>query len=442
MKSAYFRLALLGATLLLAGCASTPQAVPKPFVPEVLSAAERQAAYDEVVMLIQTRYIDAKHNGVDWAAAAARYREPALRAPDDKRFWEQLNRLVGELKDAHSRVLSPLDIKATREQRGSHGLEVRQREERWLLASVAANSQAALLGLRPGQQVLQVDGLPVQQWWSQQAEKVRGSSTERSRQVLINGELNGGDVGSERLLQLRRSDGSEFEVALRQDALQGGGVRAHLLKDGTGYLRFVGFASGLRTELDHALRRLAGAKSLVIDLRSNPGGDLKLTTELLGWFLPPGEAGKVVTRDNKRLTALLGLMDVTPDLLIKAQAQQLKQPLAVLIDERSASAAELMAGALQAKGRARVFGATSCGCLLGTRSSGENLRGGGRLLFSEIELLIDGQPRIEGVGVVPNEAVWADPGALLLGRDAVLDAARAWLDAQPASLKSSVSPPA
>jgi len=418
---------LIGA-LLLAGCASRPQSVPQPFVPEVLSAADRQAAYDEVVALIQTRYIDARHNGVDWAAAAARYRDPVLRAPDDKRFWEQLNRMVGELRDAHSRVLSPLDLKATREQRGSHGLEVRQRDDRWLLVSVAGNSQAALLGLRPGQQLLQVDGLPVQQWWSQQAEQVRGSSTERSRQVLINGKLNGGDVGSERLLQLRRSDGSEFEVALRQDALQGGAVRAHLLKDGTGYLRFAGFASGLRTELDHALRRLAGAKTLIIDLRGNPGGDLKLTTELLGWFLPPGEAGKVVTRDNKRLTALLGLMDVTPDLVIKPQAQSLKQPLAVLIDERSASAAELMAGALQAKGRARVFGATSCGCLLGVRQ-GESLRGGGRLVFSEIELLVDGQPRIEGVGVQPNEAVWADPGALLLGRDAVLDAARAWLAA-------------
>lgn len=428
-------LALLSSALLLAGCASTPPAPPKPFVPEALSADDRQAAYAEVVSLIQTRYIDAKHQGLDWAATAERYRDRVLRAPDDKQFWEQLNRLVGELKDAHSQVLSPLDIKATREQRGSHGLELRQREDRWLLAHVAGSSQATLLGLRPGQEVMQVDGLPVQQWWSQQAELVRGSSTERSRQALINTRLNDGDVGSERRLQLRRGDGSEFAVTLRQDALQSSAVRAHLLQDGTGYLRFAGFAAGLRTELDHALRRLSSARGLVLDLRGNPGGDLRLTMELLGWFLPPGEAGKVVTRDNKRLTALLGLMDVTPDLVIKAQAQRLKQPLAVLVDERSASAAELMAASLQAKGRARVFGATSCGCMLGVRQ-GEELRGGGRLVFSEIELQVTGQARIEGVGVVPNEPVWADPGALLLGRDAVLDAARAWLDAQPAPLKS------
>ncbi len=415
---------------LLSACSNTPRAVPKPFVPDVLSAEDRKAAYDEVVGLIQTRYIDAQHNGVDWAAVAERYRERVLKAADDKRFWDELNRMVGELKDAHSRVMSPLEIKATREQRGTHGLELRPREERWLLTSVAGNSQAALLGLRPGMQVLQVDGLPVQQWWSQQAEQVRGSSTERSQQLLVNGKLNGGEVGSERQLQLRRGDGSEFAVTLRQDALQSPGVRAHLLKDGTGYLRFAGFATALRTELDHALRRLAPAQGLVLDLRGNGGGDLKLTTELLGWFLPAGEIGKVTTRDNKRLTALLGLMDVTPDLNIKPQAQRLQQPLAVLIDERSASAAELMSAALQAKGRARVFGATSCGCLLGTRSNGEGLRGGGRLMFSEIELLVHGQPRIEGVGVIPNEAVWADPGALLLGRDAVLEAARAWLEAQ------------
>ncbi|WP_374658967.1 S41 family peptidase [Inhella sp.] len=411
----------------LTGCANTPRAVPKPFVPERMSAEDRQAAYAEVVTLIQTRYIDASHNGVAWSAVAERYRQKVLDAPDDRRFWEELNRLVGELKDAHSRVLSPLDIKATREQRGNHGLEMRPRDGRWLLTQVAGSSQAALQGLRPGLQVLQVDGQPVQQWWAEQAEKVRGSSTERSQQVLINGKLNGGEVGSERRLQLRRSDGSEFEITLRQDALQAPAVRSHLLPDGTGYLRFMAFGGALRTDLDHALRRLAPAKGLVLDLRGNPGGDLKLTTELLGWFLPPGEVGKVVTRDNKRLTALLGLLDITPDLQVKAQAQRLQQPLAVLIDERSASAAELMAAALQAKGRARVFGATSCGCLLGVRGQGEALRGGGRLVFSEIELLVDGQPRIEGVGVVPHEAVWNDPGEMLLGRDAVLAAARQWL---------------
>lgn len=418
-----------GLLALLSACSTAPIAPPKPFVPGVLSPADRQAAFDEVVQLIQSRYVDAQHNGVDWGAVAARWREPVLKAADDARFWRELNRMVGELKDAHTQVRSPLEEKATREQRGAHGLSLRPHEGRWWLTQVSPVSQAALLGVQRGQQVLAIDGVPVADWWARQAAEVRGSSTERSQAVLVNRVLNGGEVGSERRLQLRRPDGGEFSVTLRQDALVHPAVRTHLLADGSAYLRLDSFNRLWRTELDHALRRLAPAKSLVLDLRGNNGGDLRMAVEFLGYWLPSGSAGKVLTRDNQRLTALLGLLDVTPTLDIKAQPNGLKLPVALLIDERSASAAELVAGVLQARGRVRVFGATSCGCVLGVRR-GEELRGGGRLVFSEVDLLIDGNRRLEGVGVQPDEALWSDPAALQRGEDPVLNAARAWAAGQ------------
>jgi carboxyl-terminal processing protease len=430
---------VLLAALLLGACASTPPVPPKPFVPEKLQPENRSAAFEEVAKLIREEYVDPRLNGVDWAEITTRYRGKALNAADDEAYWKELNRMVGELRDAHSRVVSPMEAKATRDQRGTHGLRVQPHQGRYLVMGVNGNSQAALLGLRPGSELLAVDGQPAAEWWAQQAAEVRGSSTERSKQGLINQALNAGAVGSTRVLRVRSAEGKEREFTLRQDVLQHLLVRSHQLADGTGYLRFAGFQPAVAGELGLALRRLSATDRLVLDLRGNPGGQLKMTLQLLGWLLPPGQAGKVVTRDNKRLTALAGLLDVTPTLEITAQPLRLEQALAVLVDEGSASGAELAAAVLQSRGRARVFGSTSCGCLLAVRK-GRDLPGGGQLMFSEVDMLIDGSKRIEGVGVMPDEPVFADPVAMVQGRDAVLDAARAWLAQQPAKPTAQPTP--
>ncbi|KPF60231.1 hypothetical protein D621_02085 [beta proteobacterium AAP51] len=423
-------LATLMTALLLGACATPPAQPPQPFVPEALRADSRLQAFDEVARMVRDEYVDPRLNGVDWAAITQRYRSKAMLAPSDELFWKELNRMVGELKDAHTRVVSPMEARATRDQRGNHGLRVQPHEGRTLVMGVNGSSQAALLGLRAGMELLAVDGQPVAAWWAQQAQEVRGSSTERSQLSLINHALNSGEVGSRRVLRVRGPEGQEKEITLRQDVLQHPLVRSHLLADGTAYLRFAGFQPAAAAELNLALQRLAGAERLVLDLRGNGGGQLRLTLQLVGWLLPPGSGGSVITRDNKRLTAMAGLLDVTPKLDIPAQPLRLEQPLAVLVDEASASGAEFTAALLQSRGRARLFGTTTCGCLLVVRPS-RGLPGGGQLLLSEADMLIDGSRRIEGVGVVPDEAVFADPAALLRGRDAVLEAARTWLAQQP-----------
>jgi carboxyl-terminal processing protease len=102
-------------------------------------------------------------------------------------------------------------------------------------------------------------------------------------------------------------------------------------------------------------------------------------------------------------------------------------PLAVLVDEGSASASELTAGVLQDQARGRVFGSPSCGCLLGVRSSGEELPGGGRLLFSQFDMQIGNRPRVEGVGVIPDVPVQPSTRALQAGQDTVFETAQAWV---------------
>lgn len=424
-------LAPIALAALLAGCA-TPAQQRAPYVPTTLSATDRQAAFDQVWKTINEDYVDGRHNGVDWKSVGERYRPRVLATKDDEAFWRELNLMVGEMRDAHTLVRSPLEVNGKATQRGWHGLTLARVDGQLIVKSVASNSQAQLLGVRAGMKLAQIDGEAAEAWWQRTAGEVRGSSTEKSNFALVQQTLNARPVDS--LLRLRFERGAApLELTLRQDPLQPFGVRAHWLDSGLGYLRFGGFNTGFEQGLETSLVRLAGAKGLVLDLRENGGGSLKLTMQLLGWLLPPGKAGEVFTRDNRRLSALFGLLDVTPTLEIKPQEKRLTLPLAVLIDERSASAAELMAGVLQDQGRARVFGEASCGCLLMVRGAGQSLPGGGRLVFSEADLRIGKDKRIEGLGVQPDEPVPPATAALLAGRDLALEAAQAWLLKQAAS---------
>lgn len=438
---------------LLSACAAPPRPV-VPYVPQALGLEQRQAALQQVWLTIKNEYVDPQHNGVDWDAVGQRYRSELLRSSvDDDAFWRGLNRMAGELRDAHTSVRSPLEVNATVQQRGNFGLALLKLDGGWVMGGLSGASQAALLGVRPGHRLLKIDGQDIETWWKAASLAVRGSSTDRSNFTLVMRELNARPVGSTLALTLQRppagnsqdratdsansantADGKDgiYTVTLKQDPLSPvqGLLRTHLLASNLAYVRFVTFNPVVMPELQASFKRMAGAQGLVLDLRGNGGGSFKMAVDLMGWLLPQGgPVGEIVTRNNQRLTSLLGLVDVTPNLSVTLQAQPLKMPLAVLLDENSASASELLAGVLQDRGRARVFGTTSCGCLLGVRSGGLPLPGGGRLLMSQFDVRIGAAPgkRIEGKGVQPDEAVPWTVATLQGQRDVVFEAAQAWL---------------
>ena len=425
---------------LLSGCA-TPPRPSGPYVPQALGMEQRQAALQQVWSTIKNEYVDPQHNGVDWDAVGQRYRSELLRSSvDDAAFWRGLNRMAGELRDAHTSVRSPLEVNATVQQRGNFGLALLKLEGGWVMGGLSGASQAALLGVRPGHRLLQIDGQDIEAWWKVASAAVRGSSTDRSNFTLVMRDLNARPVGSTLVLTLQRpSTGNSpadkdsiYTVTLKQDPLSPvqGLLRTHLLASNLAYVRFATFNPVVMPELQASFKRMADAKGLVLDLRGNGGGSFKMAVDLMGWFMKEGgNMGEIVTRNNQRLTALLGLVDITPDLVVKPQAQPLNMPLAVLLDENSASASELLAGVLQDRGRARVFGTTSCGCLLGVRSGGLPLPGGGRLVMSQFDVRIGAPPgkRIEGLGVTPDEPVPWTVATLQGQRDVVFEAAQAWV---------------
>ncbi len=223
----------------------------------------------------------------------------------------------------------------------SLGLTLGLREGGPYIVAVAGGGPADRAGVRLGSALRAIDGRP--------------TADVAFRELL--GPLRRA-AGETTVLTLQRpGEPKPEEVPLVHRVVEDVSVAEAKLWDeaGTGYVRLAGFGPRSARELTAALDELedAGMKSLLLDLRGNPGGDLYQTVEILGLFLPP--ATEVVITRGREGEAAEPL--ATPE----RQRRKRDYPLAVLIDKGSASASELTAGALQDLKRATVVGETSYG---------------------------------------------------------------------------------
>jgi carboxyl-terminal processing protease len=193
-------------------------------------------------------------------------------------------------------------------------------------------------GLGPGDEILAINGIRLDQLEMEQLIGLLGEA--RREQVRL-------DVrrpGNARLLQF----------VLTPEDMQAPSVeRAFLIRPGIGYIRVASFDVETGQQVREAIEKLGGAdlKGLVLDLRNNPGGALPAALEMASLFLSPGQTilsvqGRAVAGKQEKATA---------------QGLSYKFPLAVLVNGRSASASEIVAGALQDHDRATIVGETSYG---------------------------------------------------------------------------------
>jgi carboxyl-terminal processing protease len=168
-----------------------------------------------------------------------------------------------------------------------------------------------------------------------------------------------GDKGTEVTITVQRpSEGSTFDVTLKRDEVPTSSIRvAYMIEAGTGYIRIANFTSTTARELDESLRALEsqGMRRLVLDLRSNPGGLLDQAVEVSKRFLP---SGKLLVYTRGRVHGS------DQDYIAAKDAERPDVDLVVLVDRHSASASEIVAGAVQDHDR---------GLLVGERTFGKGL---------------------------------------------------------------------
>jgi carboxyl-terminal processing protease len=193
-----------------------------------------------------------------------------------------------------------------------------------------------------------------------------------------------------------------------------------------GIIRFNIWMTALADDFDRAVDALRDCRGIVVDLRGNPGGLGFMVAGIGGHFLDStASLGTMRTRSGELRFVVNPRRATTRGEPVKPYAG----PLAILIDPLTGSTSEVFAAGMQGVGRARIFGETSAGQALPAMAT--RLPTGDVLLHVTADLVGPDGRRIEGRGVVPDEAARLRREDLLAGRDPPLDAALRWIGSQP-----------
>jgi len=275
-----------------------------------------------------------------------------------------------------------------------------------------------------------VNGQPIAEAVSTARREVGTSSSERVTRILSYQKTIAGEPDTTLKLGLTRADGTPFDVTLsRRTVSAAPQFDARILPSGYAYIKFNRFVSPVDKQIKEALIKFKDAPGLILDLRSNGGGDGELGGQIGGYFFNDKITfATIITRTGKPPSALFGLIKIPKDFQAGKKGGQLySNPVVVLINEATGSASELFAGAMQEHGRAAVIGTQSCGCVLGVLNY-RKLKGGGDLAISEIGFVTSKGRTLEGNGVTPDKSVAVTLVDLQSGRDAVLEAAEKYFN--------------
>ncbi len=288
------------------------------------SAEERSGPrlFQEVLTLVAGRFVDSLD-------ASAIY-EKAARG------------LIEELNDPYAALYSPEEVEsftvAHEGRYGGVGMMVENQEGFAVVARVFPNTPSERAGLQVGDRIVTVGG----------------ESTEGLPLEAVTGRLKGEPGTEVEVGVVRRGVPQPIEIVMTRAEIHIPAVPYTLVLDnGAGYLPLLQFSETSAEEVEAAVRELLarGATSLVLDLRGNGGGILDDAIEIAGLFLPEGT---LVARQWERAGG---------EMLYHSSGQPLapELPLVVLVDDWSASASEIVAGALQDHDRAVVIGETTFG---------------------------------------------------------------------------------
>jgi carboxyl-terminal processing protease len=392
-----------------------------------LDTAARERAFDFVWRTIDERYHDPALNGVDWGAIGRRYRPLALAARDDQAFWDVLDKMTGELRDAHTRVESPASVELRRRDESiTLGFSFVQVDGRLTVNAVHPDSDAWWAGVRPGMIVVSIAGEPAELAYEKLKADTRYDSTERSRHLRAIRRLMTGDLGSTLAFTFERADATRFEATLSRRKVTFRASAAHrVLPSGFGYVRFTQWTLGATARAIAAIEELKATPGMIIDLRGNPGGSVHAVNQLLDrFFAKPTELGRATTRTGQPVSVLFGAVEIVKlRAVVEGRADAYAGPVVILVNAGSASGSELFAGTMQAMNRARVVGEPTCGCLLGFLGYA-HIPGGGELAYSEVGFVMTNGKRIEGEGVIPDHLVAPTRIDLQQNRDRPLEEAQ------------------
>ena len=310
--------------------------------------------------------------------------------------------MVASLGDPHSIYMPPTMFRELRAHTegsfGGIGVTMGFKDNIVKIISVLEGTPGEAAGLRAGDEIIAVDGVP--------------TSELRSEEVALRIR---GEAGTQVVLRILR-DGREEEYTITRDIIQVASVRGTMV-EGTaiGYIRIGSFAEHTGDEFTSEMNRLAGEgmTALIIDLRENPGGLITSCVAVAEQVVPAGTIVSVIDRDGD-------------EEVYTSSLSARKYPIAVLIDENSASASEILAGALQDTGAGTIIGTTSYG--KGSVQAVLPLFHEDGLKLTIAKYVTPNGRSIDGTGITPDIVVERTPTDT---EDVQFEAAKKYLEEHP-----------
>jgi carboxyl-terminal processing protease len=306
--------------------------------------------------------------------------------------------------DPHSQYFDRKTFREFRENTGGRfvgiGIEMTMDEGLVRVVSPIEGSPAFRAGLRPGDLITRIDDTPVRGLTSDQAvRRMRGEPNTRVQ-----------------LMVLRRDENRTFPVTIIREEIRMQSVRARMVEPGFGWIRISQFQDRTVEDFVRKLEELykedPNLKGLVLDLRNDPGGLLDASIAVSAAFLP---ANAVVVTTNGQLAESRATFRAAPQYYTRRGADPLRRlpaavrnvPLVVLVNEGSASASEIVAGALQDHRRAVIMGAQTFG--KGSVQTVRPLSAETAIKLTTARYYTPNGQAIQARGIVPD--VWLDETA-------------------------------
>ncbi|MBW4648679.1 MAG: PDZ domain-containing protein [Kastovskya adunca ATA6-11-RM4] len=358
------------------------------WTPAAAAFTEDQKLYSQAWRIVNQAYLDETFNHQNWWLL----RQKALQQPfkDRESTYVAIQDLLASLDDPYTRLLKPnqyrsLQVNTTGELSGV-GLQIALDAETGELKVVApiAGSPADEAGIRTRDRILEIDGILTSTLTlDEAAAQMRGA------------------VGTKVTLKIQGEKGEPRSVELQRDRIALNPVYAALDHSSSGvpvgYIRLTQFSANAPAEVTEAINKLEaqGAEAYILDLRNNPGGLLQAGVEIARLWL---DGGTVVYTVNRQGT--LGSFDAYGFALTQ-------DPLIVLVNQGTASASEILAGALQDNGRAILVGEKTFG--KGLIQSLFDLPDGAGIAVTVAKYETPSHRDINKLGIEPNQQVELEP---------------------------------
>jgi len=298
-----------------------------------------------------------------------------------KMFYGAIKGMVASLDDPYTFFLTPDENKQSKDDLGGRfegiGAQLGMKDNRVIVVAPLKNSPAEKAGVKAGDFINKVDGNSTKEWSLTYAvSKIRGPK------------------GTKVKLTLER-EGKELEITITRDQINVPSVELSYEKN-IAILKLNQFGENTVDEWNKAIFEIKNkwlkkeVKGMVLDLRDNPGGYLEGSVYLASEFLP---MGKVVVRQESTDS-------MNKDYKVIRQGELLDIPLVVLINKGSASASEILAGALRDYKRAKIIGEKSFG--KGSVQEAVDLKEGAGLHVTVAKWILPGGDWINSKGIDPE----------------------------------------